>query len=107
MAAIVTSQHAKATRLTGVASGRATARDTVRRAIGYAAAAVLICAVGATVAQLVAEILSFPAPLAGAAIALTAVALLHWLRRHLDIQPGHRYGLARTRRVSSDRRARI
>jgi hypothetical protein len=84
MAAIVVSQHARETRLTGVAGACATARDMARRALGYAAATVLICGVGAAVAQLVAEILSFPAPIASTAITLIAVALLHSLRRHLN-----------------------
>jgi hypothetical protein len=107
MAAIVVSQHAKATWLTGVADVGPKARDMVRRAVGYAAATVLICAVGAAVTQLVAEILSFPAPIAITAITLTAVALLNSLRRHLHTRPGHRYDLAETRAAFSDRPARI
>jgi hypothetical protein len=83
MAAIVVGHDAKATWLTGVAGACTKAREMVRRALSYAAAAVLICAVGAALAQLVAEILSFAVPIAGTAITLIAVALLHWLHRHL------------------------
>jgi hypothetical protein len=94
MAAIVVSYSAKAPWLTGVAGLCAKVRDMARRALGYAAATVLICAVGAAVAQLVVEILSFPAPIASTAITLIAVALLNSPRQHLDTQPGHGYGPA-------------
>jgi len=76
------SRNAKVTWLAGIAGVCAKARDMVRRALGYAAATALICAAGAALAQLVAEILSFPAPIAITAITLIAVALLHSLRRH-------------------------
>lgn len=96
MAAIVFSQNAKARWLTGVAGVRAKARDMAQRAMSWAAATVLICAVVAALVQLAAEILSFPAPLAVTGITLMAVALLHSLRRHLRTQPGRRYGLEGT-----------
>jgi cobalamin synthase len=82
MAVIVFGQDAKAWR-TGVAGVRAKARGMVQRAMAYAAGAVLICAVGAALVQLVAEILGFPAPIAVTAITLIAVALLRSLHRHL------------------------
>jgi len=106
MAAIVFSQNAKAAWLTRVAGMCAKACDMVRRAMGYAAGTVLICAVGAALAQLVAQILSFPSPIAITAITLIVVVLLHSLRRHLHTQPGHRYGLAVTPGASSDSPAR-
>ena len=46
MAAIVIRENAKATWVPGMASVRAKACDMVRRAVDYAAAAVMICAVG-------------------------------------------------------------
>jgi hypothetical protein len=93
MSAIVVSHNAKAPWLSGVAGLCTQVRDMARRALGYAAATVLICAVGAAVAQLVIEILSFPAPIASTAITLIAVALVNSPRQHLDTQPGHGYGL--------------
>jgi hypothetical protein len=97
MTAIAVSQNAKATWLTRVAGVCAPARDMVRRTMGYAAATVLICAVGAALVQLVAEILSFPAPIAVIALTLIAVALLHLLRRDLCHQPGRQHGPAGAR----------
>jgi hypothetical protein len=52
----------------------------------------MICAVGAALLQLVAQILSFPAPVAVTAITLIAAALLKSLRRHLRTRARHRYG---------------
>lgn len=92
MAAIVIRENAKATWLAGTATLRAKASDIVRRGIAYAAATVLICAVGAALLQLVAQILSFPAPVAATAITLMAAVLLHWLLRHLRAQSGRRFG---------------
>jgi hypothetical protein len=97
MTAITVSQNAKASWLTHLAGVCAPARDVVRRAVGYAAATVLIGAVGAAMVQLVAEILSFPAPIAVIALTLLAVALLHRLRRDLCHQPGYQPGPAGTR----------
>jgi hypothetical protein len=81
MAAIVIRENPKATWLTGIAGIHAKARRMLRRVMAYAAAAVLICAVGAALLQLVAQILSFPVPIAVIAITLIAVALLNSLRR--------------------------
>jgi hypothetical protein len=84
MAAIVIiSGNAKAARLAGVAGLRAKAREMVQRGMAYAAATVLVCAVGAALLRLAAEILSFPAPIAVTAMTLMAAALLNSLRRHL------------------------
>ena len=90
MAAIVISQNAKAAWLNGIAGVRAKAREMVRRAMDYSAAAVLICAVGAALLQLIAELLSFPAPIAVTAITVIAAALLNSLRRHILTRSGHR-----------------
>jgi hypothetical protein len=94
MTAIAVSQNTKATWLTRLAGVCALALDSARRAMGYAAAMVLIGAAGAALVQLVAEILSFPAPVAVIALTLMAVTLLHQLRRDLCHQPGHRHGPA-------------
>jgi len=92
MAAIVTRENAKATWLTGIAGVRAKAQAMVRRALDCAAATVLACAVGAALFQLVAELVSFPAPIAVTAITVMAAAVLNSLRRHIRTQPGHRHG---------------
>jgi len=68
---------------------RAKAREMVRRAMDCAAATVLICVVSAALLQLVAELLSFPAPIAVTAITVVAAALLNSLRRHIRTQSGH------------------
>jgi hypothetical protein len=107
MAAIVSRQNAKAPWSEGAAGIRAKARDMVQRAMGYAAATVLICAIGAALAQLVTEILSFPAPIAVTAITLMAAALLRSLRWHLRPHQGHWHGLTGTRTASSGKPARI
>ena len=84
MAAIVVrdTANAKATWLTRLAGVRAMACDMAQRAMAWAAAAILICAVAAALVQLAAELLSFPAPIAVTAMTLMAAALLHSLRRH-------------------------
>ena len=90
MAAIVIREHAKTTGLPGVARVRAKACDMVQRAMGYAAATIMICAVSVALLQLVAQILSFPAPIAATAITLLTAALLNSLRRHLRTRARHR-----------------
>ncbi len=102
MAAIVIRENAKAAWLTGIVGVCAKAREMVRRAMDCAAATVLICAVSAALLQLVAELLSFPAPLAVTAITVMAATLLNSLRRHIRTQSGHRYGQG-TRIASSDK----
>jgi hypothetical protein len=92
MTAIVIRKNTKPAWLTGMAGVRAQARDLGRRAMAYAAAAVLAGAVGVALLQLVAEILSFPAPIAVPAITLMAAALLTSLRRHLRAPAGRRPG---------------
>ena len=92
MAAIVIRDNAKATWLAGLAAVRAKACDMVHRAMANAAATIMICAVGAALLQLAAQILSFPAPIAVPGITLMAAALLNSLRRHLRTQARHRSG---------------
>ena len=93
MAAIVIRNNATATWLSGLAGVRAKACDMGQRAMACAAATILICAVAAALAQLAAELLSFPAPIAVTAMTLMAAALLTSLCRHLRTSPGT--GLAR------------
>jgi len=92
MTAIVIRDNAKATWLTGMAGVRAKACDMVQRAMAYAVATIMICAVGAALLQLVAQILTFPAPIAVTAITLMAAAVLYSLRRHLNTRARHRPG---------------
>jgi hypothetical protein len=90
--AIVIRDNAKPTWLAGLAGVRRRARDMVQRAMACAAAAILICAVAAALAQLAAEFLSFPAPIAVTAMTLMAAALLASLCRHLRTSARHRSG---------------
>jgi hypothetical protein len=92
MTAIVIRANAAATWLAGLAGVRAKARDMGRRAMACAAAAILICAVAAALAQLAAELLSFPAPIAVSAMTLMAAALLTSLCRQLRASARHRSG---------------
>jgi hypothetical protein len=89
MTAIVIRGRAKATGLTGRASWRATVSDAGRRAVAFAAAAVMAGLVGTVLLQLVTQLLSFPAPVAITGITVLAAALLNSLRRHLHVStPG-------------------
>jgi len=90
MAAIVIRNNATATWLSGLAGVRAKACDMGQRAMACAAATILICAVAAALAQLAAELLSFPAPIAVTAMTLMAAALLTSLCRHLRTSARHR-----------------
>jgi hypothetical protein len=92
MTAIVIRDDAKATRPAGRAGARPAARGMVRRAMACAAATILICAVAAALAQLAAELLSFPAPIAVTAMTLMAAALLDSLCRQLRTPARHRSG---------------
>jgi Flp pilus assembly protein TadB len=92
MAAIVVRENAKATWLAGRVGLRAEAREMAQRGTAYAAATVMICAVGAAVLQLVVQILSFSPPIAVTAMTLIAATLLSSLRRHVRIRARHRYG---------------
>jgi hypothetical protein len=82
MAVIAIRGRARATGLTGSGSWRARVSGTARRAVAFAAAAVMVGAVGAALVQLVGQLLGFPAPVAVIAITAMAAALLNSLRRH-------------------------
>jgi hypothetical protein len=92
MTAILIRDNAKAPWLAGLAGVRPKARDMVQQALACAAATILICAVAAALAQLAAEFLSFPAPIAVTAMTLMAAALLDSLCRHLRAPARHRSG---------------
>ena len=92
MTVIVIRQNAKATWLPGMAGVRAKAGRMVRRAVDYAAAAVMICAVGTALLQLAVQIASFPAPVAVTAFTLIAVTLFQSLRRHRRARARYRHG---------------
>ena len=94
MAAIVIRGNARPTWLTGLASLRAKACGMARRTTACAAAAVMVCAVGAALLQLAAQILSFSAPIAVTGLTVMAAALLNLLRRRLRTEARHRYGPA-------------
>jgi hypothetical protein len=104
MAAIVIRQNTKAAWPAGRAGRRAAARGMVRRTMDYAAATVLACAIAVALLQLVAELASFPAPVAVTAFTVLAAVLLNSLRRHSRTRPGRYWhcgglaGLARSRR---------
>jgi hypothetical protein len=92
VAAIVIRGKAKGTwLLPGIARVCAQARDMDRRAVDYAAATVMICAVGAALLQLAVQIASFPVPVAVTAFTLMAVALSHSLRRRHRAHARHRH----------------
>jgi len=86
MAVLVIRNNAT-TWLAGMAGVCAKACDLVRRVVAFAAATIMICAVGAALLQLAAEILGFPAPVAVTALTLMAAALLNSLRRYLRTHP--------------------
>ena len=92
MAAIVIKGNARVTWPAGPAGLPARARETARRATAGAAAAVMVCAVGAALLQLAAQILGFPVPIAVTGLTVMTAALLSSLRRHLRTQARHRDG---------------
>jgi len=92
MTAVVSRERATATWLTGLDGVRAKVRDMGQRPVACAATTVMICAVGAALLQLVAQMLSFPAPIAVTAMTLMPAALLNSLRRHLRTQGRRRIG---------------
>src|ERR1700760_593807 len=83
MAGIALRGRARTTGLTGRAGLRAKVIGVARRVVAFAAAAVMVGAVGAALVQLVVQLLGFPAPVAVTGITVLAVALLSSLRRHL------------------------
>ena len=106
MTAIVIRGNTKATWLTGVADLRAKASGVGRRAMACAAAGAMVCVVGAALIQLVAQLLSFAAPIAVTGITVMAAVLLNWLRWALRTRAGHRRARG-TRMASSNKPGRI
>jgi hypothetical protein len=84
MAAIVVGGTARAAWLTGLTSLRARTWHMAQQATGYAAPAVMVCAVGAALLQLAAQILSFSAPIAVTGISVMTATLLNLLRRRVS-----------------------
>ena len=78
----------------------------LQRGLDYAAATVIICAVGAALLVLTAEILSFSSPVADTAAAVGAAVLLNSLRRRIPARAGHRCG-PKTRIGSGDKPAKV
>jgi hypothetical protein len=78
----------------------------LQRGLDYAAATVIICAVGAALLVLTVEILSFSSPAADTAAAVGAAVLLNSLRRRVPVGARHRCG-PKTQIGSGDRPARI
>jgi hypothetical protein len=106
MAAIIITDNATETWLSGLAGMRAKACDMGQRALACAASAILICAVAAALIQLAAELLSFPVPIAVTTMTLMAAALLVSPRRHSAPRPAA--GLARGTRIAcSDKPASL
>jgi hypothetical protein len=62
------------------------------RGLFCAAAAVMVCAIGAALLQLAILILSFSAPLAITAITLVAAVVLRSLRRRMRASSRNRFG---------------
>jgi hypothetical protein len=62
------------------------------RGLFCAAAAVMVCAIGAALLQLAILIFSFSAPLAITAITLVAVVVLRSLRRRMRASSRNRFG---------------
>jgi hypothetical protein len=106
MAALLIRDNATAISLSGLASVRAKAYHIGQRAMARVAATVLIGAVAAALAQLAAELVSFPAPIAVTAMTLMAAALLNSLCRHLRTPARHRSGRG-TRIACSDKPSRL
>jgi hypothetical protein len=92
MTAIVIRDTARASWPAGLAGVRPKARDMVHRAMACAAATILLCAVAAALAQLAAELLSFPAPIAVPAMTLMVAALLRSRWRRLRTPARRRPG---------------
>ncbi len=64
----------------------------LQRGLFCAAAAVMVCAIGAALVQLAVLILGFSSPVAIIVITLVAVVLLNSLRRRLRAIARHRFG---------------
>ncbi len=64
----------------------------LQRGLFCAAAAVMVCAIGAAVLQLAVLILGMSSPVAITVITLVAVVLLNSLRRRIRATAKHRFG---------------
>ena len=64
----------------------------LQRGLFCAAAAVMVCAIGAALVQLAVLILGFSSPVAITVIILVAVVLLNSLRRRRRASARHRFG---------------
>jgi uncharacterized membrane protein len=63
----------------------------LQRGLAYAAATIMICAVGAAVLRLAVQILlSFSSPVVAIAATFVAAALLHAVRRRIRVVAKHR-----------------
>lgn len=63
----------------------------MQRGLAYAAATIMICAVGAALLRLAVQVLlSFPSPVVAVAATLVAAALVHAVRRRIRIVAKHR-----------------
>jgi hypothetical protein len=98
MATIVIRPRTGAARPIGLARLGARVQRVARRAVLAAATAALVGALGAVVVQLVAELLSFPVPVAIIGVTVLTAGLLGWLLGCLRSQL--RTGKAKRRRVS-------
>jgi hypothetical protein len=104
MAAIMIGAHARATWRASLAAVRAKAYQRAQRGVECAAAAILICAAGAALAELAAEILSICVPAGAAALAVLAAAVLRSLRRARTVRA--RAGTGRATRGAAGRQSR-
>ncbi len=103
MAAIFIRGTARVAWLTGLTSLRARAWDMAQRATGYVAAAVMVCAVGAALLQLAAQILSFSGPIAVTGITVMTAALLNLLRRRVSDPKTFARAACRSARIGRSR----
>jgi hypothetical protein len=106
MAAIMIRTHARATWLARLVKVCAKAYQQAQRGMACVAAAILICAVGAALAELAAQLLSISVPAGVAAITVLAAAVLRSLRRARTARTGAGTGPA-TRRVPGRKPRRI
>jgi hypothetical protein len=104
MAAIMIGAHARATWRASLAAVRAKAYQRAQRGVECAAAAILICAAGAALAELAAEILSICVPAGAAALTVLAAAVLRSLRRARTVRT--RTGTGRATRGAAGRQSR-
>lgn len=71
----------------------------MQRGLAYAAATIMICAVGAALLRLAMQILSFSSPVVAVAATLMAAVLIHSIRRRMRATAKHRSGPRKPRSV--------